>query len=236
MSTQLRPLTIPRLELQAAVLATRLYRSIAEESQLQFENVTFFSDSNILLSWIRSKAREFKPFVSARVAEIQSNSDPSQWNTCRESKMWLMKSLGTYQRNDRWQMETGTRILTTVRGVASRSFYCWQKWGKVQVVMFTHSPEVIDCKTFSSWRKLVRASSYVLRFIWNLQAQCRTKERTENSELVQFSNGPLAPQELEEAEKNWVKEGNWWQDKKQKAVANCVWMLVVKIEGIERIY
>ena len=124
MSTQLRPLTIPRLELQAAVLATRLYRSIAEESQLQFENVTFFSDSNIVLSWIRSEAREFKPFVSARVAEIQSNSDPSQWNTCRESKMWLMKSLGTYQRNDRWQMETGTRILTTVRGVASRSFYC----------------------------------------------------------------------------------------------------------------
>ena len=25
-------------------------------------------------------------------------------------------------------------------------------------------------------------------------------------------------------------------EKKQKAVANCVWMLVVKIEGIERIY
>ena len=73
------PLTIPRLELQAAVLATRLYQSIAEESRLQFEKVTFFSDSNIVLSWIRSQAREFKPFVSARVAEIQSNSDPSQW-------------------------------------------------------------------------------------------------------------------------------------------------------------
>ena len=26
------------------------------------------------------------------------------------------------------------------------------------------------------------------------------------------------------------------EQKKQKAVANCVWMLVVKIEGIERIY
>lgn len=75
----LKPLTIPRLELQAAVLATRLYQSIAEESRLQFEKVVFFSDSNIVLSWIRSEAREFKPFVSARVAEIQSNSDPSQW-------------------------------------------------------------------------------------------------------------------------------------------------------------
>ena len=75
----LKPLTIPCLELQAAVLATRLYQSIAEESRLQFEKVTFFSDSNIVLSWIRSQTREFKPFVSARVAEIQSNSDPSQW-------------------------------------------------------------------------------------------------------------------------------------------------------------
>ena len=75
----LKPLTIPRPELQAAVLATRLYQSIAEESRLQFEKVAFFSDSNIVLSWIRSQAREFKPFVPARVADIQSNSDPSQW-------------------------------------------------------------------------------------------------------------------------------------------------------------
>ena len=75
----LKPLTIPGLELRAAVLATRLYQTIAEESRMQFEKVVFFSDSNIVLSWIRSQAREFKPFVSARVAEIQSNSDPSQW-------------------------------------------------------------------------------------------------------------------------------------------------------------
>ena len=46
----LKPLTTPRLELQAAVLATRLYQSIAEESRLQFEKVVFFSDSSIALS------------------------------------------------------------------------------------------------------------------------------------------------------------------------------------------
>ena len=44
---------------------------------MQFEKVVF-SDSNIVLTRIRSQARESKPFVSARVAEIQSNSDPSQ--------------------------------------------------------------------------------------------------------------------------------------------------------------
>ena len=43
-------------------------------------------------------------------------------------------------------------------------------------------------------------------FIWNLQAGCQTKKLTEKSERqVQLSDGPLTPQELEEAEKNWVK-------------------------------
>lgn len=75
----LKPLTIPFLELQGAVLATRLYQSIAEDSRVHLKKVVFFTDSNIVLSWILSQAREFKPSVSAFVAEIQSNSDPSQW-------------------------------------------------------------------------------------------------------------------------------------------------------------
>jgi hypothetical protein len=46
---------------------------------MQFASIIFFSDSHIVLSWIRNQAREFKPFVSARVAEIQSKSKPAQW-------------------------------------------------------------------------------------------------------------------------------------------------------------
>jgi hypothetical protein len=75
----LKELTIPRLELQAAVLASRLYKTIIEECRLQFERVIFFTDSMIVLTWIRSQSREFKPFVSSRVAEIQTNCDPSTW-------------------------------------------------------------------------------------------------------------------------------------------------------------
>ena len=35
--------------------------------------------SKIVLAWIRSEARRFKPFGSVRVGEIQTNTDPSQW-------------------------------------------------------------------------------------------------------------------------------------------------------------
>ena len=75
----LKPLTIPHIELQAAVLAVHLARSILDETQMKFEKVIFFSDSSIVISWIHSQAQEFKPFVSVRIAEIQSKSEPCQW-------------------------------------------------------------------------------------------------------------------------------------------------------------
>ena len=33
----------------------------------------------IVLAWIRSQARLYKSFVSTRIGEIQSNSDPAKW-------------------------------------------------------------------------------------------------------------------------------------------------------------
>jgi len=50
-----------------------------QESRFQFEKVMLFLDSEIVLAWIRSEARKFKLFVSVRVGEIQTNTDPSQW-------------------------------------------------------------------------------------------------------------------------------------------------------------
>lgn len=75
----LKLLTIPRLELQTAVLASRLAKTIVEECTIQFADIKFFTDSSITLAWIQSPLRSFKPFVSSRVGEIQSNSGPSQW-------------------------------------------------------------------------------------------------------------------------------------------------------------
>ena len=50
----LKKLTIPRLELQAALIASRLSKTIQEESRLKFEDIIYFTDSTIVLSWIQS--------------------------------------------------------------------------------------------------------------------------------------------------------------------------------------
>jgi len=75
----LKRLTIPRLELQGAVLASRLCKTIVEESRFKFGKVVLFLDSKIVLAWIRSEARKFKPFVSVRIGEIRRNTNPAQW-------------------------------------------------------------------------------------------------------------------------------------------------------------
>jgi len=74
----LKQLTTPDLELQAAVPASCLAKTIVKECTIQFADVKFFTDSSITLAWIQSPSHSFKPFVSARVGEIQNNSDPSQ--------------------------------------------------------------------------------------------------------------------------------------------------------------
>jgi ribonuclease HI len=55
----LKELSIPRLELQAAVLASRLCKTIQEETRMQFKEIILFTDSTITLAWIRSKGRRF---------------------------------------------------------------------------------------------------------------------------------------------------------------------------------
>ena len=71
----IKTLTIPHLELQAAVVATRLKSKILEEINFEVDETHFWSDSKIVLHYLSNTQRRFSTFVSHRVAEIVSNSD-----------------------------------------------------------------------------------------------------------------------------------------------------------------
>ncbi|XP_064635217.1 uncharacterized protein LOC135492598 [Lineus longissimus] len=78
----LKPLTIPRLELQAAVMASRLNETILAETRFELDKTILFSDSMIVLSWIRQEPRSFKTFVSHRIGEIQMKTNVEDWRYC----------------------------------------------------------------------------------------------------------------------------------------------------------
>ena len=72
--------TIPRLELQAAVMAVRLKEQIVKEHESKIHSCNFWTDSTTVLQWIHISHRKQQVFVANRVAEILATTIVSQWN------------------------------------------------------------------------------------------------------------------------------------------------------------
>ena len=75
----MRHLSIPRLELQAAMLSVRLKDQIVKELDMPIANWTMWTDSTTVLQWIHSAHRKQQVFVANRVAEILDSTDVTQW-------------------------------------------------------------------------------------------------------------------------------------------------------------
>ncbi|GFW70338.1 integrase catalytic domain-containing protein [Trichonephila clavipes] len=75
----LKTLTIPRLELSAALLLSRLVKKVVPILQLSIHKIWMWTDSTIALAWIKTEPHKLKTFVSNRVAEIQALSKDYHW-------------------------------------------------------------------------------------------------------------------------------------------------------------
>ena len=58
-----KSLSIPRLELQAAVLGARIKSTIIEKIDFQIVNITLYFDSKVKLNCISKSSRKFLPFA-----------------------------------------------------------------------------------------------------------------------------------------------------------------------------
>ena len=76
----LRQISIPRLELCAAVQAVRLDALLRKEMDIPFLKSTFFTDSEIVRAYIHNESRRYKTFVANRVSEIRRQSSSDQWH------------------------------------------------------------------------------------------------------------------------------------------------------------
>ena len=65
-------LTIPRLELNSAVLSKRLDDFVMSSLKLEFENVYHIVDSSTVLGYVHKPDAKLKPFEGIRVSEIQT--------------------------------------------------------------------------------------------------------------------------------------------------------------------
>ncbi|XP_049888028.1 uncharacterized protein LOC126382259 [Pectinophora gossypiella] len=72
-------MTIPRLELLGAQLGARLHDKVIKALRIRVHRSIFWSDSTIVLGWIKTQPKTLKTFVCNRIQEIRDLTGQHEW-------------------------------------------------------------------------------------------------------------------------------------------------------------
>jgi hypothetical protein len=75
-----KTVTMPRMELQAAVLSAKMATFLTKELELSLCSHHFWTDSKVVLGYVKNEIRQFHMYVSNRVKLIRDRSEPGQWH------------------------------------------------------------------------------------------------------------------------------------------------------------
>ena len=159
--------SIPKLELEAAVLGVRLLRIVRNAFSCSFPVVKFWTDSCVVLDWIQRK-NKLKSFVAHRVNEITLHSDPLDW-----------KYVPTKQ-NSADHGDHGTRGLRPgeipAKWIEGPSFLdeSAENWPKrpqttCTAIVIDQKSVLFGTQRFSTWSNLVKVAAIVFRFVRRLR-------------------------------------------------------------------
>lgn len=184
----LKQLSIPRLELQAAVLGARMALTIRENHSISIQQVFFWTDSLTVLSWIKSDQRQYKPFVGFRIGEILSLTTLSEWN-------WVPTKQNIADILTKWTRSPDLSPDSPWFQGPDFLYLSQESWPKqrlpsantkeeMRTIHLFHDivlPEpLINVNNISKWNILVRTVACMLRFISN----CKRKARNEPIECL----------------------------------------------------
>lgn len=74
-----KTITLPRMELCAAHMLALLTHKVSQALNINFDGIYYWTDSMIVLGWIKSDAKRWSIYVSNRVGQIQELTHPSSW-------------------------------------------------------------------------------------------------------------------------------------------------------------
>ena len=165
-------ITIPKLELQAAVIASRMKCKIVDESQITVNDIYFWSDSQTVLKYIKNQNQRFSAYIMHRANEIKSNSNIADWyyvsgkmNIADQCTRPLTLSRFVEKSNylngpNMLRLSLQEHIANSNNLILSHTSFDIQLETECRVNHNNTTP-VIEWKRFSSWRKLVRHFAWI---------------------------------------------------------------------------
>lgn len=171
----LKTISLPRLELNGAVLASKLLRSVQTAMKFTDYQVFAWTDSTIVLAWLKGHPTRWKTFIANRVVQCHSNITAEAWHHVRsednpadapsrginpsellEHNLWWHGPDWLRQPEDQWPISNPVldSNLESKRTV------------NVAMTTILLGTLLDDC---SSYRRLIRITAYCQRFIDNIR-------------------------------------------------------------------
>ena len=174
-------MTVPKLELQAALFAARLKREICRALTVTVDKVFMWTNSTTVMQWINSTSKH-PIFIANRVSEILENTSVDQWTTCDnpadastggisaevlQSNRWVKGP--DFLRTKQFPFVPNTGVVDNIKlGVVTKE----QDDDSISslAASITKPPKeqsnnLIPLDKFSSYQKLLRVTAYVLRLL-----------------------------------------------------------------------
>ena len=205
--------TIPRLELTAAVVSAKVSSMLREELEYEDMQEFFWTDSKVVLGYINNEARRFHTFVANRVELIRERTTPDQWK---------------YVSTDENPADHASRGLSPAELPATRWFsgpeFLWErklKFEDVSPELCTEDPEVRAVvlagtavpnprsllerlSKFSSWTRMVIGLTWLRRRIKRKthQESCIQERKDTETFILKTVQREAFPEELKSVAKD----------------------------------
>lgn len=197
--------TIPRLELTAATLLAKLVAKIKASVEFNISSIVYWTDSTIVLAWLKNNSTRLEVYVANRVAQIQRISNVNNWKyvptkenpaDCA-SRGLLPEQLVRHTlwwKGPPWLQNTSDTWPTFPNEV-----YCEEINNNYAVSFHTKTtslqyPEIT--LKYSKLSTMIRVTSYILRFYNNVKQKSK----------VSRENGFLKTSELQRALQLLIKQ------------------------------
>lgn len=191
----IKPTTIPRLELCAALVGVRLYEKVLSSLRVQVRSVIFWTDSTIVLGWLKMLPSKLQPFVRNRVAEILDKTGSHIWRhvpTDLNPADYVSRGVTIDKIIDLDMWWSGPQFLT-------KDISSWPKnvtpnerlpETRTEISLITTTPKstLINFERFSNFVKLQRTMAYVIRFVNICKKQRPSTPFLNNDELQNSLN------------------------------------------------
>ncbi|XP_055614748.1 uncharacterized protein LOC129761071 [Toxorhynchites rutilus septentrionalis] len=161
--------SIPRLELQAAVVGSRLASNIQQGHTYNINKPYFWTDARDVLCWLKSDHRRYSPFVAFRVSELLESTEFSEWrwvptrlNVADEATKW--KRVPNLDFDSRWFKAPDFLWQSEDRWPEFPSLGPTNEELRPKLLHHTEKKQcIVTLNDYTQWKTLLQATARALR-------------------------------------------------------------------------